>query len=64
MYFEKLTELDKRRIENYIDYNVGCLTSPLEEVLAPWDKAKSEYLSKIFGIFSSIVQSIISLWRV
>ena len=49
MYFEKLTELDKRRIENYISYNVGCLSSPLEEVLAPWDKAKSEYLSKIFG---------------
>ena len=49
MYFEKLTELDKKRIENYIDYNVGCLTSPLEEVLAPWDKAKSGYLSKIFG---------------
>ena len=49
MYFEKLTELDKRRIENYIEYNVGNLTSPLEEILAPWDEAKSQYLSKIFG---------------
>lgn len=49
MYFEKLTELDKRRIENYIEYNVGYLTSPLEEILAPWDEAKSKYLSKIFG---------------
>ena len=52
MYFEKLSELDKSRIENYIKAYAQHSTSekmaPLQDILKPWDEAKSGYLSTIF----------------
>ena len=52
MYFEKLSELDKSRIENYIKAYAQHYTSekmaPLQDILKPWDEAKSGYLSTIF----------------
>ena len=52
MYFEKLSELDKSRIENYIKEYAQHSTSekmaPLQDILKPWDEAKSGYLSTIF----------------
>lgn len=52
MYFERLTDVDKVKIEKYITYYSGgsqdSTRAPLEHVLKPWDRAKSEYLSKLF----------------
>lgn len=52
MYFEKLSELDKSRIENYIKaYAYHSTTeemAPLQDILKPWDEAKSGYLSTLF----------------
>ena len=52
MYFERLSELDKSRIENYIKAYAQHSTSekmaPLQDILKPWDEAKSGYLSTIF----------------
>ena len=47
--FNLLTELDKKRIINYITYNISKPQIPLEELLLPWAEAKSEYLSELFG---------------
>lgn len=47
--FNKLTELDKNRILNYITEYVGTPQIPLEELLTPWAEAKSLYLQSIFG---------------
>ena len=53
MYFERLTDVDKVKIEKYITYYSGgeqdSTRAPLEYVLKPWDTAKSKYLSKLFG---------------
>lgn len=48
MYFEKLSELDKQRITNFITYNTDKTPNSLQKILKPWDTAKSKYLSKLF----------------
>jgi hypothetical protein len=49
MMFDKLTKTDKAMIENYIIENVGSLKSPLDFILRPWDRAKSEgHLNTLF----------------
>lgn len=52
--FERLTDVDKAKIEKYITYyatdcEISEERASLETVLKPWDEAKSEYLSKLFG---------------
>ena len=49
MYFEKLTDIDKHRIQYYIEQYANGGNAPLEKILKPWDEAKSGYLSELFG---------------
>jgi hypothetical protein len=44
----KLTELDKKRIYNYISEYVGRPKETIDCILDPWAEAKSQYLSNIF----------------
>lgn len=52
MYFERLSELDKSRIKNYIEAYAQHSTTEemasLKDILKPWDEAKSGYLSTLF----------------
>lgn len=54
MVYDLLTQLDKDKIQSYItdlasEHNADKGRASVEHLLAPWNKAKSEYLEKLFG---------------
>ena len=47
--YNRISELDKDRISNYISTNCCNPIISLKELLTPWAEAKSEYLGELFG---------------